>query len=83
MENMHQTADKIILGVVYMNYFNLKGEFIGSKEDYQLAEEISKKCKYFKLDDEDELVSDEEISCFNCRYRRWSPASFTCKKMEV
>ncbi|MFA6941242.1 MAG: hypothetical protein WCQ54_09730 [Clostridiaceae bacterium] len=65
-----------------MNYFNLKGEFTGSKEDYDIAGKISKECKYFKLDDEDELVSDEEISCFNCRYRRWSIKSFTCKNME-
>lgn len=79
---MHEATNKIILGEVYMNYFNLKGEFTGNREDYHLAEEISKGCKYFKLDDEDELVSDEEISCFNCRYRRWSNASFTCKKIE-
>jgi hypothetical protein len=39
-------------------------------------------CAYFLLDDEDELVSDEAVTCFNCRYRRWTQESFTCMKKQ-
>jgi len=37
-------------------------------------------CLEFVLDDEDELVSDEERTCLNCRYRRWTVDSFECMK---
>ncbi len=37
-------------------------------------------CPQFKLDDEDELVAEEERSCLNCRYRRWTVESFECMK---
>jgi len=37
-------------------------------------------CLWCSLDDEDELVSDEERTCLNCRYRRWSAQSFECLK---
>ena len=50
------------------------------KEAWQEAVEAAGLCKHFSLDDEDELVSEEERSCYNCRYRRWTPESFVCLK---
>ena len=40
----------------------------------------ARQCSYFRPDDEDEWVADEPRSCYNCRYRRWTPQSFTCMK---
>jgi hypothetical protein len=45
-----------------------------------LAAQKAMACAHFTLDDEDELVSDEEITCLNCRYRRWTQETFTCMK---
>jgi hypothetical protein len=37
-----------------------------------------KKCDLFVADVEEERVSDELVSCYNCRSRRWTPKSFEC-----
>ena len=37
-------------------------------------------CTDFNPDDEDEQVSDTEVTCLNCRYRRWTQESFACLK---
>lgn len=60
--------------------YNAKGkkEFSGGKDNWDEAARIAKTCVNFKMDEEDELVSDEPVSCYNCRYRRWSLKSFTC-----
>lgn len=62
--------------------FNEKGEkeFAGSKEDWAEAVKLAKACSNFKIDVEDELITEEPVSCYNCRYRRWSLKSFTCLK---
>jgi hypothetical protein len=52
-----------------------------SRSDYQAAQ-AALACQHFALDDEDELVSDEELSCLNCRYRRWTQESFSCMKKQ-
>ena len=57
-------------------------EFDGGQEDWEIINLIAKKCDSFLLDDEDEIVSDELISCYNCRYRRWTARSFSCYKMK-
>jgi hypothetical protein len=44
------------------------------------AHETAERCPDFKEDCEDERVSDTLISCYNCRYRRWTQASFDCMK---
>ena len=36
-------------------------------------------CGTYRRDDEDETV-DETVSCYNCRYRRWTAQSFTCMR---
>ena len=61
---------------------NNKGEreFTGSKQDWNTAAKAAEECSCFQEDDEDELVADENISCYNCRYRRWTASSFICCK---
>lgn len=59
---------------------NGKREFSGGKEDWEAAAHIAQECPGFKPDDEDEMVADEAISCYNCRYRRWTIKSFVCCK---
>lgn len=56
-------------------------EYAGGKEDWNNVEQIAGLCEEFVLDDEDELVSDEERSCYNCRFRRWTKGSFVCMKI--
>lgn len=67
-----------------MEYFsaNKRGqqEFIGGKEEWETAAGIAEECSFFIIDDEDELLAEEERSCYNCRYRRWTEASFVCLK---
>ncbi|MBN2107139.1 MAG: hypothetical protein JW832_06895 [Deltaproteobacteria bacterium] len=52
-----------------------------SSSDYKSVQ-AALACPHFFLDDEDECVSDEEISCLNCRYRRWTQESFLCMKKQ-
>lgn len=57
--------------------------FCGSvdvKEDEAAARILAENCRYFILDVEDEICVEEEISCFNCRFRRWSKECFSCTK---
>jgi hypothetical protein len=44
------------------------------------ARQAALACAFFRLDDEDELVSDDERTCLNCRYRRWTVDGFVCLK---
>jgi hypothetical protein len=59
---------------------NNKGErvFSGSKEDWAVVAQIAENCPGFRPDDEDERIADEDVSCYNCRYRRWTMNSFVC-----
>lgn len=59
---------------------HLEKEFKAGKYRCDLAKQAAENCPNFKMDDEDELVSEEFISCYNCRYRRWNMESFTCMK---
>ncbi len=61
---------------------NFRGEmeFAGGKDDFAGAAQVAAACLNFLSDVEEELVADEAVSCYNCRYRRWSAASFTCRK---
>ena len=56
-------------------------EFSGGKENWADVAKIAENCSAFKPDDEDELVAEETVSCYNCRYRRWTMKSFTCCKL--
>ncbi len=58
---------------------NGKREFRGGREDWPQAARMAARCAVFDADSEEEWVADEERSCYNCRYRRWTAASFACK----
>ena len=53
-------------------------EFIGGKTDFPAAAGIAGSCPGYCADEPEEWVADEERSCYNCRARRWTPASFVC-----
>jgi hypothetical protein len=65
-----------------MWFTNQRGEqeFTGGKNDWAGAAKIAATCPEFRSDVEEEIVADEPLSCYNCRYRRWSAESFTCRK---
>ena len=53
-------------------------DFPAGKEDWTGAARTAARCAAFRPDAEEELVAEEPCSCYNCRYRRWTAASFTC-----
>jgi hypothetical protein len=54
--------------------------FAGGKDDCAGAAKVAGNCSIFLSDVEEELVVDEPVSCYNCRYRRWTAESFACLK---
>ena len=52
--------------------------FLGGSSDWSGAAREAELCADFREDVEEELVADEFRSCYNCRYRRWTEASFIC-----
>jgi len=51
------------------------------KDKWGSAASQASVCLHFSPDEEEEQVADDPVSCFNCRYRRWTDkASFTCLK---
>lgn len=71
-----------LVEVITMWKVNEEGEklFLLGKEAWQEAAEAATACSGFSIDDEDEWVSEEQCSCYNCRYRRWTRESFVCLK---
>ena len=65
---------------VWEQIFSGKKYFKFGQDSYRLAAETAGKCSSFINDDEDEIVCDDERSCYNCRYRRWTADSFECMK---
>lgn len=65
-----------------MFYRDNKGQkvFSGGKEDWGIAVKAARKCCNFTPDVEEELITDDERSCYNCLYRRWTAESFICCK---
>lgn len=57
-----------------------KKHFLYGKENRKQAEQAAKLCGNFRRDYEEECFYDEEITCYNCRYRRWTADSFQCMK---
>lgn len=53
-------------------------EFTMGQESWGAAASAALECRSFAEDVEEELVAEDERSCYNCRYRRWNAASFTC-----
>lgn len=64
---------------MWQNYQNRK-RFLYGKDDHARAHEAASTCPDFKEDSEMECISDEPLSCYNCRYRRWTRESFDCMK---
>ncbi|MDI3548442.1 MAG: hypothetical protein PWR10_2094 [Halanaerobiales bacterium] len=66
-----------------MDFKNIKGKIVFSwgNEAWEKANKTASSCNNFKLDAEYELVADEKISCYNCRYRKWTADSFICFKL--
>ena len=50
------------------------------RDDWTGAARVAAECGAFCPDEEDEQIADEPRSCYNCRYRRWTVASFSCCK---
>lgn len=61
-------------------FFDSENRFLYGKNDTVKACEAARLCPDFTEDCEDECVSDELVSCHNCRYRRWTHESFDCMK---
>ena len=59
---------------------NGKTVFSGGKSAFDAAAREAENCPFFSEDCEDELFCDDETSCYNCRYRRWTRDSFVCMK---
>jgi hypothetical protein len=57
-------------------------EFAGGQDDWTGAAKAAASCANFQPDVEEEFVADEPMSCYNCRYRRWTSGSFTCVKKQ-
>lgn len=55
-------------------------EYCGTQEDWEKVKEIAEQCNDFEMDVEDEIVSDDLRSCYNCLFRRWTAKSFVCTK---
>ena len=53
-------------------------EFTQGKESWVAAARAALECLRFAADVDEELIAEDERSCYNCRYRRWSATSFTC-----
>lgn len=54
--------------------------FATGQTDWAAAADAAHQCPRFRPDDEDEWVADQPLSCYNCRYRRWTMQSFTCQQ---
>lgn len=58
-------------------------QFSGGQEDWQSTALLAAHCQEFLPDVEEELVSDDPRSCYNCRLRRWTATSFTCQASDI
>ena len=57
--------------------------FLPGRDAEDIAESAAKECGGFVRDYEEECFSDREVTCYNCRYRRWTSGSFECMKRGV
>lgn len=78
MEERSSPATEEILMDMWRTDRNGNREFTGGKESWDVAALQAKQCRLFCPDVEEEWVADDERSCYNCRYRRWTAASFVC-----
>ena len=55
-------------------------EWVGGQSDWTQAAAVAAACASFAFDCEEECVHEDERSCYNCRFRRWTRKSFVCMK---
>jgi hypothetical protein len=65
---------------MWLNDEKIGKVFAGGKDDRLGAVKAAGNCASFRSDVEEELVVDDPVSCYNCRYRRWTAESFACLK---
>ncbi len=59
---------------------NGKAVWTGGKAAWAAAASAASACGAFSPDCEEECIAEEDVSCYNCRYRRWTRDSFVCMK---
>lgn len=62
---------------------NGKKRFSGNPdhpEVFGVTTRMAGNCTVFQMDVEDEIVYENQTTCYNCRYRRWEFEGFTCFK---
>lgn len=67
----------------YLKIIDGTTHFYGNPEneaDFKISCLIAQECSGFVIDVEDELFSEYELTCTNCRYRRWTNTGFSCLK---
>ena len=52
--------------------------FLGGRENDELAVQAALDCGHFAEDYDEECMAEETVTCYNCRYRRWTQDSFCC-----
>jgi len=57
--------------------------FLPGRNAPELAEQAALICSLFRRDDEEECFAEEPVTCYNCRYRRWTADSFTCMRSDM
>lgn len=78
---MNQKINEIFLK--YIKDINGLKYFCGDesiKEDCNATVILANICPYYIVDDEEEIYIENEITCYNCRYRRWAGEGFSCYK---
>lgn len=53
-------------------------EYANGKNDWKGTNLVAAGCGYFTFDTEEEIIEEGIVSCYNCRFRRWTRNSFTC-----
>lgn len=49
-------------------------------EAWERGQDIALDCAAFEQDVEEEWVAQEQVSCYNCRYRRFTATGILCMK---
>ena len=58
-------------------------EFTGGRESWDAAADAAADCGTFRTDVDEEIVTDDERSCYDCRYRRWTATSIICRAPQL
>ena len=56
--------------------------FLPGRDAPREAELAALECGRFSRDCEEECFAYEPVTCYNCRYRRWTSDSFECMRAE-